>query len=323
MTVDPLTEMRFALAEGEATDVGAHIRTRVLAAVFADRPPGYPRETVEPISGAETWGRMTARLEALLGELDPDDWRAPAIRGLDVQQLVGHLIAVEAAFAQAVEGSAQPPEGDHIESTQQVAIAQAGRDPALTRSEWAGVVAATRRLVTDGRDLAGPVRMHGLTFGLDAFLVVRAFELWTHDEDIRRATGRPVADPDGAVLHRMTDLATTLLPAGVALAGGTGDDTVRLVLTGPGGGTWDVALQGGVNRAEPGRAFQAHVTLDAAAFCRVVANRSSLEESAPVLDGARGAGPHPLRRRCRLGPRLIQPGRRRPRGRSSRPHTGF
>ncbi len=285
MTMDPLTEMRFALAEGQASDVAANVRSRVLAAVFADRQAGYPLETAEPISGAQAWVRMTARLDALLGELSPDEWRAPAIRGLDVQQVVGHLIAVETAFAQAVEGSAQPAEGDHIESTQYAALAQAGRDPAVTRLEWAGAVATTTALVTDGRDQAGPVRMHRITFGLDAFLVVRAFELWTHDEDIRRATGRPVADPDGPVLSRMTDLATMLLPAGVALTGGTGNDTVRLVLTGPGGGTWDVGLQGGVNRAEPGRAFQAQVTLDAAAFCRVVANRSSLEESAPVLGG--------------------------------------
>jgi uncharacterized protein (TIGR03083 family) len=291
MTVDPLTEMRYALAEGEASDVAAHIRSRVLAAVFADRPAGYPLETAEPISGAETFARMTARLDALLGELASDEWQAPTIRGLDVQQLVGHLLAVEVAFAQAVAGSDPPAEGDHVESTQEVAIAQAGRDPGLTRSEWAGAVAATRALVSTGRDRMAPVRMHGLTFGLDAFMVVRAFELWTHDEDIRRATRRPVADPDGAVLSRMTDLATTLLPAGVALAGGTGNETVRLVLTGPGGGTWDVELQGGVYRAEPGRAFQAHVTLDAAAFCRVVANRSNLEQSAPVL----GAHEAPIR----------------------------
>ena len=94
--------------------------------------------------------------------------------------------------------------------------------------------------------------------------MVRAFELWTHEEDIRRATGRPVADPDAATLSRMTGLATALLPAGVARAGRDRPGPVRLVLTGPGGGTWDVGLAGGVSRAEPGRTFDTHVVVDAA-----------------------------------------------------------
>ena len=33
--------------------------------------------------------------------------------------------------------------------------------------------------------------MHGMHLPLGALLVVRAFELWTHDNDIRRAAGLP------------------------------------------------------------------------------------------------------------------------------------
>jgi len=286
MSEDPLTEIRYALAEGDASTVGTDARSRILAAVLGDRPAGYPLDSAEPISGAETFGRMTARMDSLLGELGPAEWRAPTIRSLDVQQLVGHLIGVEVAFTDAVQGSARPAEADHIESTQAAATAQAGQDPTRTRAEWAAAVTATQAIITDGHDLTAPVRMHGITLELDSFLVVRAFEMWTHNKDIRRATERPVADPDAAVLGRMTDLAAALLPAGVALTGATGEDRVRLVLTGPGGGTWDVSLNGRVRRAEPGRSFDSHVIVDAAAFCRVVANRSSFEESAPAVKGA-------------------------------------
>ena len=107
---------------------------------------------------------MTARLDALLGELRLDEWRAGTIRGLDVQQLVGHLLGVEAAFAEAVQGSAEPADVDHVDSTRAAARAQAGRDPASTRSDWAALVAATKATVTDGRDQTAPVRMHGVTF---------------------------------------------------------------------------------------------------------------------------------------------------------------
>jgi len=150
-------------------------------------PATRPRGRADQRAGA--FARIASRLDALLRELGPDEWGAPAIRDLDVQQLVGHLIAVEATFAEAVKGSAEPADADHVDSTQEVAMAQAGRDPALTRSDWAVAVAATKAMVTDGRDLAAPVRMHGVTFVLDAFLVVRAFELWT--------TTRTSAGPPG------------------------------------------------------------------------------------------------------------------------------
>ena len=285
MTADPMTEMQFALAEGEATDFDATTRERILGTVFADRRPGFPVADAEPVTGLDVFVRITERFEALLADLSAEDWRAPSIRGLDVQQLVGHLIGVEAAFGEAVQGSRSPADVGHVESTQAAASTQTGRDPARTRAEWSRGVAATKAMVADGRDLAGPVRMHGLTFDLDSFLVVRAFELWTHDEDIRRATGRALVDPDPAVLARMTDLAAALLPAGVAIAGGVEGGSVRLVLTGAGGGAWDVQLDGSVERALPGRTYQAHVTVDAAAFCRVVANRSTFEDSGPIVTG--------------------------------------
>ena len=123
----------------------------------------------------------------------------------------------------------------------------------------------------------------------DAFLIVRAFELWTHEEDVRRATDRPLADPDPQTLTRMTDLATMLLPAGIARIQPAGDGTARLVLTGTGGGAWDIPVHGGaVARARPRQDSDAHVVIDAAAFCRVVANRSDLARSGAVVSGDAG-----------------------------------
>ena len=84
------------------------------------------------------------------------------------------------------------------------------------------------------------VTFHRITLQLDSFLVVRAFELWTHEEDIRRAVDCAPADPEPDILSRMTALAVPLLPAGVAAVGATADRTARLVLVGAGGGTWDV-----------------------------------------------------------------------------------
>jgi uncharacterized protein (TIGR03083 family) len=281
---DPITELRFALAEADTQTPAAGLRDRMVAAAMLQRRPGMPVRPADHISGLQAFRRMASRLASLLTELDRDEWTQPAVRGLDVQGLVGHLIGVEDAFAAALHGDTSAAEADHVESTQPSALRHAGRPTAETRQEWVSAVERTIARAGDEPDIARPMRFHGIGLPLDAYLVARSFELWTHDEDIRRSTGRPLVDPDPETLTRMTDLAMTLLPAGVSRSGEiVADATARLVLTGPGGGSWDVPLRGErVARARPGRRCDAHVVVDVAAFCRVVANRSDLAGSGAV-----------------------------------------
>jgi hypothetical protein len=76
--------------------------------------------------------------------------------------------------------------------------------------------------------------------------------------------------PDVSTLRLMTELATSMLPFGAMLAGLPGPINLRLVLTGPGGGTWDVVIGG----EAPEPATIAIVT-DVVDFCRLAANRLS------------------------------------------------
>ena len=116
--------------------------------------------------------------------------------------------------------------------------------------------------------MTAEVTVWGIPLPLSALLVARAFELWTHENDIRRAAARPASVPDAPTLRLMTELATTMLPFGAAMTGLQGPINLRLVLTGPGGGTWDVAIGG--DAPEP--AALAIVT-DVVDFCRLAANR--------------------------------------------------
>ena len=54
----------------------------------------------------------------------------------------------------------------------------------------------------------------GTTHGL---LVVRTFELWTHGEDLRRATHRPLDELDEGRLSLMVGELMRVLPLGLAL----------------------------------------------------------------------------------------------------------
>lgn len=276
---DSLLELRFALAEGDAVDAPADLRSRVLAAAAEARVPGRAVDAPEWISGAEAFRRAVERLDALLGELAPADWSKHALRDLDVQGLVGHLIGVEESF-QAVLGGADDV-ADHIVSTQPTALRQVEQTPTATHREWFDSATASIAALA-GVDASKPVSFYGVTLPLDELLIVRAFEMWIHDEDIRRATDRPLAAPDPERLSRMVGLATMLLPAGIARAGraqpGT---TARLVLTGTGGGTWDVNLDG----APESRPAESRIVVDAAEFCRVVGNREDQASSQAVVSG--------------------------------------
>lgn len=278
---DPVTELRFALAEADSVEPTDSLRARVVAAAMASRSAGRSVDPPEMISGAEVFRRTVERLDALLQSLDADEWRQRTIRDLDVQGLVGHLTGVEQAFVDAVEFGTDSlgPDG-HVAGTMPSVARQSGRLPAESHREW--FEQATASLASVGAFGAETVvPFYGVHLPLDALLVVRAFEMWTHDEDIRRATGRPLPDLDAERLARMVSLVATLLPVGIARVDRTSGCAVRLVLTGSGGGTWDVNLDG----ASDPRARVARVVVDATQFCRVVGNRSDLDTAGAIVTG--------------------------------------
>jgi uncharacterized protein (TIGR03083 family) len=243
------------------------LRARVLAASLRARAVGRPVPDPPEISATEAYSRAASAFYAALCLLSEDDWRRPVLRGLDTQGLVGHLIGVEDDMCRALEGDPEVADASHVESTQAAAIAQASRPPADTRADWRRAVDHTLGLVRSA-DPRAEVAMHGMRLPLRALLVVRVFELWTHENDIRRSAGWVASVPDPSTLRLMTELAARLLPYAAGRAGLTGPVDVRLVLTGPGGGTWDMT-------AGRGAAVPASVSIvtDAAGFCRLVANR--------------------------------------------------
>jgi uncharacterized protein (TIGR03083 family) len=228
-------------------------------------------------------------MDALLTDLGEGDWHRPALRDLSVQELVGHLIAVEEAFLDGLYGLAEPLGGAmHVSSTQASAKAQSRRPPVATHADWRDRTARALGACTE-RDAALEANYYGIVLPLDQLLVVRGFEIWAHHEDIRRACGRPLQAPDDAVLARMAHLAAALLPVGLARAGSARQEaTVRLVLTGAAGGTWDIPWGGpaaeGTGRPAPGTV----VVVDGANFCRVVANREDIAGSGAVVLGEVG-----------------------------------
>jgi uncharacterized protein (TIGR03083 family) len=259
-------------APGGDHTLPAGMRERVLAAAVLARAAGHPQPAPAEISPLEAYRRSVDSLDALLGTLPADAWRRPALRGMDVQGLVGHLAGVAEDVRRGLAGDPAVAEVSHIASTQPAAARQAGRPPDQTRAEWRraadSAANSAARLAAAGDDLAAEVAVHRLRLPLELLLIVLAFELWVHENDIRAAAGMPPSVPDASRLRLMTEAAAGLLPFAAARSGLSEPANVHLVLTGPGGGTWDVPVPG----PAPGAATVMIVT-EAVGFCRLVANR--------------------------------------------------
>ena len=249
------------------------LRERVLAASLRARDAGRPVPDAPEISAVEAFSRAASAFYSALAFLGDDDWRTPVLRDLDVQGLVGHLIGVEHDVHRALAGDPGVADANHVESTQAAAVGQAAYPPAQTRAEWRRAADRTLDLTrsADAKAHRARVALYGMRLPASALLVVRAFELWTHENDIRQAVGWAASVPDPSTLRLMTDLAARLLPQ--AGAGLPEPVDVRLVLTGPGGGTWDVAVGTG-----PPDGTAISIVTDAVGFCRLAANRLSPED---------------------------------------------
>jgi uncharacterized protein (TIGR03083 family) len=243
------------------------LRDRVLAASHEVRAGGRSVPEVASISAIEVFSRAVAAFDEVLGQLDADDWRRPVLRDLTVQELVGHLVGVERDVLAALNGDRAVADVDHVAATQEAARDEAAQPPAATRRRWLEAAEATRALVGE-RDLDTEVAVHTLRPSIASLLLVRAFELWTHENDIRAVSGLPPSVPDPASLATMTNLAARALPVGADRIGLREPTRVRLVLTGASGGTWDVTLG---DEQPDGRSVR--IIADTVDFCRLAANR--------------------------------------------------
>jgi uncharacterized protein (TIGR03083 family) len=270
------------VAEAFAGDAPAGLRARVLAEAHAS---GRPNRT-EPATPVEALAATVSDVDRLLGSLTAAEWEAgPALADLDVKQTVAHLHGADVYLGiklGAWNGPLPADESDHAATTRpHVERSQRMTNDEVLEAwrEWSGRLVEFLRQLPAER-LGAPAAYNTIEGPLGAVLVARTFELWTHSEDIRRATGRPSVSPPDSVLATMTGVAAPLVAAGFAAARGAAAQTVRIVLTGDGGGTWTIPL-GPDAPAAP----TSVIVSDAADFCRLVANRIDPAELDCELEG--------------------------------------
>jgi len=222
------------------------LRRSVLAAARARRP------SAAWVTLTNAYADQVALLDAALAHMSPADWRRADSRHGDVRGVVGHLAGNDALLAAELGLPAVP-----MPATDGPAMRVAWRTQA--DAVLAGVAEADLDRVVR---LAGPVRRPVRT--LHDALVQRAFETWTHRDDIGAVS--TIAPPEQ--VHRIAELAVALLPAALRVGDPAHADRAwRLVLHGSGGGDWTV----------PAGTAQVEATIgaDAVGFTRLAANRRS------------------------------------------------
>jgi uncharacterized protein (TIGR03083 family) len=288
MNDDELATMALALdALSPAESAQPASRQRVLAAARAARAPGGDAAR-PPIGPVESYRRTVAAMDTLLATVDGSDWGCMVEPyGWSVQGLVGHLVAVDRYLATLLGADSlvvDPAlQSDHRAMTLPWVDAQRGRPPAATLDDWrsatASVLAALSSAVLDD-----DVRFHGITLRLSSLLVLRTFEIWTHEEDVRRSVGLPLAAPEPARLALMSGLAVRALPLGLLLTAQAGAGrTAKIVLTGAGGGSWLQPL--GLDEA-PGEP-DVCIVADVVDFCRLAAQRLAADAIDTEVEGDR------------------------------------
>lgn len=229
--------------------------------------------SVAPIGRAEavTLARTeTARMAALLGALDPDEWhRRTDCPAWDVRDLAGHVLGMTETFTglrrmaatmrAAGRRAGDGPFTDGLTAVQVEARAHLPADELVRRLEVAGPVQARwrgrRRLlraVPVTEEVDGVPETWRMGYLLD---VILTRDTWMHRVDVTRATGRPHeldAAHDGRIVADV-----------VAEWARRHGRPFVLHLAGPAGGTYG---QGpGPEREE--------LALDAVEFCRIVSGR--------------------------------------------------
>ncbi|MEV6110069.1 zf-HC2 domain-containing protein [Streptomyces sp. NPDC051940] len=234
----------------EGLDLDPGLRARVLDFSRERRRPQLP------VPGwAAAYDAETARLDALLEDMDESEWGAPVMlswydgertarRETSVAGVIGHLLAVDGLAALALglpdplrTGAEAPPPGTPVASPEErtetfweeagSSHAEQQRLSRELRRSHAGTVRGVwrdqnyrliRTASFGARSVADVPVPYGPGISLpirDAF-VDRAFETWIHAADIADAVAYPYGDPEPRHLHRLIELAARMLPRSLA-----------------------------------------------------------------------------------------------------------
>jgi uncharacterized protein (TIGR03083 family) len=261
------------------------LRSAIVERALEQRPAGRPVGAPPPSTPLDAFAIAAEQLGAVLRSLTGDDWTAHAHDEIGtVRDLVVHLVGVERLAHTWVTAPAivAAVPSEHVSAARAVTADLDGTDPDELVAAWLAAVEQTQADCA-AADPAAPILANDLPTDVDGFLVLRAFELWSHALDVCVATARPVPAVDAPRLALMSTRLMGAVPVALALRGvDVSAPAVRFVLTGDGGGVHDVELGTTAGAGEP-----LTIVADTVDVCLVAARRLAAERLDAVIEGDR------------------------------------
>ncbi|NYG54466.1 maleylpyruvate isomerase family mycothiol-dependent enzyme [Nocardioides perillae] len=243
-----------------------------------------------------TWWQAVDDLTTLLEELPVEAWATPTdLAGWDVHAVAAHVAHLEAVLAGGPEETVDVGEPPHVRGLlglycEQGVVARRDRSPDELVAEIR--TAATSRHTalladppTDGT-ARPPVTPGGVPWDWRTLLRNRPLDVWMHEQDVRRAVGRPGGLDSPAAAHTTDYLSESLgyvLAKKVRAAPGT---TVRLEVEGHAPVAFEVTAEGrGRRLPDAGGDVTATVATDRESFVLLAGGRRIPPEGAVRLAG--------------------------------------
>jgi uncharacterized protein (TIGR03083 family) len=244
----------------------------------------------------ETWREAIAEFVALARDIPQDQWDLPTdLEGWTVKDNVAHTAHLESVLAGGPEETGPVEEAPHVKGltglyTEQGVAARRGRDMGSLADEIED--AAARRQAelqadppADGAAPA-PRTPGGVGWSTDRLLSNRPLDVWMHEQDIRRAIGRPGGFDSPAARHTIEVFGQALpMVVGKRVHPPAGT-TVAVDLPDAGQG-WTVRVDddGRAALVEDVEAPTVRITLSAEEFVILAGGRRGVEATTPKLEG--------------------------------------
>lgn len=244
----------------------------------------------------ETWHAACTDFVTLVREIPRDQWDLPTdLEGWSVKDNVAHTAHLEAVLAGSPEETIHVDEAPHLKSlmsyyTEQGVLARRDHDMAALADEIKQAVESRYATLlaeppTDGS--ARPPKTPGdVPWDVRTLLNNRPFDVWMHDQDVRRAIGRPGGYDGAAARHVLAVLGRGLPMVVGKRVGPPPGSAVRVSLP-------DAELSWTVAVGDDGRAAPADedivattsVALPAEHFVVLAGGRRGPETTSPVIEG--------------------------------------
>jgi len=251
----------------------------------------------------EVWWQAVNDLLDLLEQLPQEEWSTPTdLAGWDVRAVASHTAHLESRLSGEPEENAEVGEPPHVTSLMGVyteigVVNRRDHSPDQIINELRAVTTARHTALladppTDGS--AKPeVIFGGVPWDWETLLRNRPLDVWMHEQDIRRAVGRPGNLDSPAARHATDYLIESFGYVLAKKAGAPAGTTAVLVVEGSAPAAFTV---NDIGRGEPLADVPADpdVTLrmDRGTFIVLAGGRRSAERGAVTIDGDKALGRH-------------------------------